>query len=556
METLLRQVRQIERKLFLERWLRAAAACCAASLIVGLIAVAIPKLWPISWHGGLWQAVWLGGAVGLGLLTAGIYAWVRRASRLAVAVEIDRRCGLKERVSSSLALAPDERETAAAAALVADTLRRIERVDVGQQFRFQPRREFLFPILPAVLAAIVLLIPDREQDTKAKSVTSAKANQEIQTSSEALRKKIAEQKQLATELGLKDAEETFAKIENGAREIGKNSADKKQALLKFNDLAKQIEQRQQKLGGPDSLREQLKKLQNLEQGPADKAVQAIQKGDFAKAQEELAKLAEQLKNGEQSPETKEKLAKQLGDLQQKMQDLAAAQEQSRQQLQHEMQQQQRDGNLAAADQLQQQLDKLNRDAGQSQQLQNLAQGLGEAVKHLKQGNPAQARSALDQLQQQLSQLEKQQQECKMLEGALDQISDAKSQISPGDGPSPGGGKEAAGGADQHGEPVSGGGVGGSQPGNAHDPNFAKGAQPDDKKFHVIDKKMDLPVGKGPGVVDDLVNGPNLKGRVHEQIEAQVEGFKKDSPDPLTSQRLSRKSREHAQQYFDALREGK
>jgi hypothetical protein len=53
----------------------------------------------------------------------------------------------------------------------------------------------------------------------------------------------------------------------------------------------------------------------------------------------------------------------------------------------------------------------------------------------------------------------------------------------------------------------------------------------------------------------LADGPNTKGNVREQIEAQFSDGAREPTDPLTEGRLPRSYREHTRDYFNRLREG-
>jgi len=53
---------------------------------------------------------------------------------------------------------------------------------------------------------------------------------------------------------------------------------------------------------------------------------------------------------------------------------------------------------------------------------------------------------------------------------------------------------------------------------------------------------------------ELVDGPNVKGNVQQQIQQQVESTKRGETDPLTNRRMPRKHGEHAREYFEGMRE--
>ena len=81
-----------------------------------------------------------------------------------------------------------------------------------------------------------------------------------------------------------------------------------------------------------------------------------------------------------------------------------------------------------------------------------------------------------------------------------------------------------------------------------------GARPEKKtKTAFYDSKVKPKLGNGTGVVEDMVDGPNVKGDVQQQIQSQVEAAKHGTTDPLTGRRMPRKVGEHAKEYFDGLR---
>ena len=56
------------------------------------------------------------------------------------------------------------------------------------------------------------------------------------------------------------------------------------------------------------------------------------------------------------------------------------------------------------------------------------------------------------------------------------------------------------------------------------------------------------------VFGGMVEGPNIKGEVAEAIKEEMATLEAEPADPLTSERLPNSRREHAEQYFELLRE--
>ena len=62
--------------------------------------------------------------------------------------------------------------------------------------------------------------------------------------------------------------------------------------------------------------------------------------------------------------------------------------------------------------------------------------------------------------------------------------------------------------------------------------------------------------RGAATFGGLVEGPNIKGEVAQNIKEEMAQRAAEPADPLTSDRLPHSRREQAEQYFQALRDGK
>ncbi len=85
----------------------------------------------------------------------------------------------------------------------------------------------------------------------------------------------------------------------------------------------------------------------------------------------------------------------------------------------------------------------------------------------------------------------------------------------------------------------------------------RGPRPEQETpYNTYDTKASVKTVKGAGMVVGEVDGPNVKGEVQQKFLEQIESVKSQSADPLTEQRMSRKHREHAREYFDRFRENR
>ena len=557
METLRKQVRRAQRRMMLQHFLLALTWSLFGTFLIAAAAIAIPKIWPLPVQGDLWAAAWLGGALVVGFAAAAVWTYVRRQGPLDAAIEIDRRFGLKERVSSALALDADAVETEAGQALVNDAVRRVDRLDVDERFAVQLNRRALLPFLPAAVAIVLILfMTDRAIENTAQA-TTAKAVEvkQIQQPAKALSKKMEENRLKAKEQDLKDAEGLFKKIEEESKELAaKDETDRKKALIKLNDLAKELEKRRDELGGEDKLKEQLKNLKDMKSGPADKMAQALKNGDFKKAIDEIEKLKDQLAKGELSEEKKAELGKQLSDMQNKLKDMADAHKEAQERLKKQIEQLNNSGQTAQAKKLQEQLDKLSGQNTQMSQLQKMADKLGQAAEGMKSGKPGEAQAALDQLQGDLKQMQQEMAEMEMIGDALQQLAGAKDAMNcnacQGEGCGEcGGDMLGMGMGNGKGKSDKEGGMGMGE-------GRGSGPRPEEKTAtNSRDTIARQKVGPGGAVVTGEIEGPNIKGNVQQRIQEALQSGARESEDPLNNQRLPRNQREHVQEYFDTIRDG-
>ena len=359
MDQIREQVKRAQRRLSLELFVNRLLRCWFVALVLAVVAIAVPKFWSIGhlFANGL-PANWsLGCAIAgvvAGLAFALAWTWLRGRSELEAAVEIDRRYGLKERVASSLSLTPNDAETDAGKALLTDAMRAVGRIDVDEKFKIRFQQRAWLPVVPALLAIVLAVFVDNQDaqssvDPKPPTLTK----EQHDNATKKLRERLEKRRKEAAKKGLKDAEGLFRELEKQTEKMAEaKDADRKDSLVKINDLAKQLEKRRQQLGGQQQLKKQFEKLNNMNKGPADKMVDAMKKGDFKAAQQELQKLKQQLENGKLDKQAKEELQQQLKQIQQKLNEAKEARQQAMDNLKKQIEQQKQQGNLSKAGELQ------------------------------------------------------------------------------------------------------------------------------------------------------------------------------------------------------------
>ncbi len=199
MDEIQKSVDAARRRLVLRQWAGRLAICLTAAFSVALVAILAPKLFPLSGLPANWATLWLGGALGGGLIGASLWTALRPKSRLDAAVEIDRRYELRERIASSLTLSEEDLTTQAGAALARDAQRAITKVEVAERFGLGLDRGVWRPIAPAVVALLVAtLVANRTaQATPEAPPTEQVAVAEAKKAAEEARKQLEKRRKEA-----------------------------------------------------------------------------------------------------------------------------------------------------------------------------------------------------------------------------------------------------------------------------------------------------------------------------------------------------------------------
>ena len=366
----------------------------------------------------------------LAALTAVGWMLLRGRSELDAAMEIDRRFGLKERVASSLSLPPEALASPAGQALVRDAERAIRRIEIGERFRVHMGRRTWLPLAPALVSLVLTLFVNNQPAVSSATAVAALNPQALAVSTQALRKRLTEIAKQDPKKGLKDTQALLLEME---RELERLAAtprvDRKQALVRFNNLSQQLAERRDRLGGDKEMRRQLAALKDLGRGPADKMLKSMQTGDWDAARQELQKLQDQLKTGKVDAAIAKQLAEQLKQLEQRLSESAAQRRQAIDNLKQQVDAAKRDGDLAKAGELQEKLEKLQRQQKAASQLSQMAAQLSQAREQLERGNQQAAAEAMQQLGDQLESLQSQSErdaaDSAMLTQAMDELQSAK-----------------------------------------------------------------------------------------------------------------------------------
>lgn len=541
------QVKAARRRLILGKLGRALCVTLFAAAVIAAVAIAVPAVWVVDVAFDTWVTGWIIASAVTAVLAAAAYALATAPTKQAVAAEVDRRFGLRERLSSSLSLDPRSRESGFGSALVADAEKRAGQLAVAERFSLRPSRWSWLPVSVVPVLAIVVLLAEPAQRSTASSRTAAEVaeTEQVKTAASQLKKRIQQQRRKAEAEGLKEAQELFEKLEADLDKIAqRDKLDRKEAMIELNDLKKQLEERREQLGTPDQMRRAMAQMEGLESGPAEKTAKAIQRGEFDKAREMVKELADKLRDGKLSEDEKKQLKKQVEQIKKQLEQAAEQHEQKKKDLQRQIEQARREGRKEEAAEMQQKLNQLQAQDGQMQQMRQMAEALGGAAQAMQQGDGAQAADALEALSGQLGELQEEMSELEDLDAALDQFSQSKNQMRC---------QKCGGGGCQG---CQGFGGMGQQSGNGMGEGPGYGDRPEsDGDTNTYETQVRGNVKRGKAVIAGFADGPNRKGISREDVKRAVEGALSEQSDPLENQTLPRDEREQTQQYFDRLREG-
>lgn len=538
------QVTRVRRRMLLQRFAYNLCWAWFIALCIAMIACAATKIWALSFDPMMWLSTWAGGASGVAILVALLMTWYRAPSVADAAIAIDQQFGLKERLSSSLAMNETEARSDAGQALIHDAARRADGLDVSQHFAHRFSSVALLPLIPIAMMAVLVFIPDATQSGQAQASAQTATQTQIKDAAKELKKQIALRRKRAEAKGLKDAEDLFRKIETDLDKLAQQkNMDQKKAMIVLNDIKKEIEKRRDTMGSKEDLRKQLSQLKKIDQGPADKLVRSLEQGDFGEAKDQIQSLVKKMADGTLSKQEEKQLEKQINQMHDALKKAIEQHEKKKQELERQIAQAEKQGDKKKAEELKKQLEKAESEDQQMNQCKSLCEGLGKAKQAMAKGDPSGAADALSELAEELSQLEQEMAQLEDMDDMMDQLSQTKEQMRCKS-------CQGAGCKNCQGGMGSGDGKG---DGLGEGQGFGDRPEEEGKTSNYESQVRDQPKN-GNAISSGFADGPNRKGATRQQVQDAVSNALQDERDPLEDRPLPRAVREHTEQYFNRLRQ--
>jgi hypothetical protein len=415
-----RQVARVHRRLVLQTFLNSLAWCWAGAI---LLSAGWFLLQPYVIEGSPDWLRWIvaSGLVGASTVLAIVLGLVRAPSRLMAALSLDSAFGLKERVTTSLTLAPEQETSPAGQALLADVNQRINDLDVGSRFPIRVGwTAALVPVCVALLALVAVFyqpIKSQARTTARNEATEPAPNAaDIERKMQQLKKSIAEKKP-TDQPKSEELERLIGELDKIAGKPRDTKEQIRERVKEMTALEEQMKLREKEMAEKArSLKEQLRRLDVSTQkdgdGPAKDLQNALAKGDLNKAKEEIERLNKRLQKQELTAKEKEQLQRQLQDMKEKLQRLAEAKNKEQE--------------LKAANLDPETLKKeLQKEKQRLGDLNKLAEQMGKCEKSLKEGDMEAASQSLSEMAKKLDGMDLENQELQDLREQLARLQDAK-----------------------------------------------------------------------------------------------------------------------------------
>ncbi|MFP4145801.1 MAG: hypothetical protein ACLFV3_11730 [Phycisphaeraceae bacterium] len=328
MDPIIQLIRRTRRRQFaggVLRWLGrlgAAAAGVAAVVILTdrlLLAAELP-VWP-------WGVV-----AGVVVVAAVIVAWMRRPSEEAAAELLDRRLGLKDRIGSAV-WARQHADEPMAAAVMEDARRSAAGRKASEAVRVRLTRSWAWMVPMVALAAGLWWLPEMDllgqaatrQRQQARAEQAQQAKQTVTEAAQVLR----ERPEAAAEEEAGDRAALLEELESLAqRDLSEGESLRELDRLR-RDLEAEREEKEQEL---QTVQSTMSRVEPEPGGPADRFAEALRRGDFGEARQEVERLTEQVEASELTPAQKQAFGRQLDQMAEQLDQAARTAGPSEQQL--------------------------------------------------------------------------------------------------------------------------------------------------------------------------------------------------------------------------------
>ncbi|MEO1534006.1 MAG: hypothetical protein AAFS11_00405 [Planctomycetota bacterium] len=512
--------------------------------------------------------VMLGVGAGLAIVAAIAWSVLRIKQGEAVARRVDENAGLRESLSTAMAVG--SLDDAWSKAAVSQAERVAAGVDLGKTLPIESPRSWPAPVAAWGVLAVALALPAPDLTTVFGEPAEVVAEREIIEAKAEVDETTEALKEQAERLGLKlDFDEETPGEEVGVPDQQTPEQIRAAAVKKLTKLGDELAEKMdsQEQQAREALENRLQRLRQPGPGPAEDLARSLARGEFGKAKEALDELEQKLREGDLDESQREMLEKQLANLSKQMEQLGERQsemeaalrqagmssEQAKQMASNPDALKQALENMQNLSEAQkQQLQQMARSAAQSQQaMQNMSGAMSQMAQAMQQGQMGQMSEGMGQLSDQLSQMEMLSADMAGMQAMMQQMQGqafALGQAAGSEGGMQGmpGMGEGQGRWNMGDTSRQGNGSGGAGQGNGDSPAARE------TSFSTTAAKSAVKTTDGPIIGSTLVYESQVRGESRATFAAAAQSASASAADAIESMRVPRAYERAVQRYFGAL----
>ena len=542
-----KKVRAVQVRCSLNLLLQQTGRILAIAGVVAAVAILVQRLLALAIVTPVVLWVFWGIAAGVVLLL-----WfLRLPNRMQASLLLDERLGLRERFSTTLALAQSDDPFAKAAR--SESLAAIQRADLRGHFPIGLSRSWYYGAGTwLIVIALVLLMPQKDllgllkkqqqQEQQTKQIEQAQA--QVKQTAEAV-------KAVVEKLDDPALQEELKKLE-GLAQAGQPQEIRRDAIKTLGDLSDKLRQMQgnTQIDAANMMQQMLRRLRGSTDPFSQQLRTALAKGDFAQAANLLGQLQKDLATGKLSDQQRRDVAQQLQQLAKELAKLA----QQKRDLEQELEKLGLDKKLAQMDEQQlkqalqqqglkqEQIDQLLKKMAASQAAAGKCSGLAQALAACGAGAGGLSADELSEAMDQLDALESMHQQTMLLQAGLDEVSRFIGQLGEGMCQGPGGQSPWQEGWSNR----FGSGSGG--------PGMGFGPRDSDTEGQTGTKatRTRNASGEGPVIASWYFKDTQVKGEARRDFTEVVQAGRTSAAEAISENQIPRKYEDAVKKYFGEL----
>jgi len=475
---------------------------------------------------------------------------LKQPNRMQVSLLLDERLKLRERFSTTLALADSDDPFADAARSEARQM--AKRVDLQGHFPIRPSRSWIYAVSTWVTAAVLIsfmpqkdllgfLRKDRQQQEHARQLEQTKVDI----------KEAADPVKLAIkQLGEPELADALNKLDQMPKDA-KPQDIKRQAIRQLGDISDKIRQMQNgmQLDSVNQLQKMFKQLRGSSDVFSQKLRLALAKGQFSQASNLLSELQKELAKGNLSPEQQKALSKQMQDLAKRLKELARKNEEFEKELEKlglnkelaKLNEQQLRQTLLKQGLAADNIEDILRKASAFRSAANMCAGLGSVMAACGAGAGQLSGDGFAAAVEQLNELDALQQQLMLTQASLDEITRAIACLGEGMGQVLGGEAPFMEGLSDRFGPGTGG------PGVGYGPRRMADDDTSTQRTRLKNKP-----GQGPVIASWYFQESQIKGEARREFTQVVQAARDGAAAAISNNEIPRKYEEAIKKYFGQL----